>query len=50
MNNLWKHLVDMDSASEYIFDNKPELKSIFDLPKSMNHSVDSDDEEVVVAK
>jgi len=51
MNNLWKHLVDMESASEHIFDDQPELKSLFDLPKSRSHSVESDPgEEVVVAE
>jgi hypothetical protein len=40
MNNLWKHLVDMRDASEHVFDDKPELKSLFDLPKNRVYGSD----------
>jgi hypothetical protein len=38
MNSLWKHLTDMRDASLHIFDDRPELVSLFELPKLKSHS------------
>ncbi len=53
MNNLWKHLVDLRDASDIVFDESPEIRALFALPKHTNRSSSEDvivdiDEEIVV--
>ncbi len=45
MNNLWKHLVDMRDASDIVFDEAPEIRALFALPKATTRG--SNDDEIV---
>lgn len=47
MNALWKELVKINKAADIIFEDHPEVKCLFDLPKAIRHS--SEGEEDVVA-
>ncbi len=43
MNDLWKHLVAIKTAAHDIFEDQPEIRSLFDLPKASTKSSDEDD-------
>ncbi len=46
MNALWKHLVDMRDASDIVFDEQPEIRALFALPKHNSRiSSETDTEE-----
>lgn len=51
MNDLWKELVKINKAADIIFEEQPEVKALFDLPKASRYSSQEDgelvDEEVV---
>ncbi len=42
MNNLWKHLVELRDASDIVFDENPEIRALFALPKHNNRSSNDD--------
>ncbi len=45
MNKLWKHLVDMRDASNIVFDESPEIRALFALPKAITRA--SGDKEII---
>ncbi len=38
MNTLWKQLVDMRDAADIVFDESPEIRALFALPKTTSRS------------
>ncbi len=47
MNKLWEVLVKIKEGAKYVFENEPELRKLFDLPKSRLASDDIIEDEVV---
>ncbi len=47
MNDLWKTLSDLSKAAEFVFEDEPELRDLFALPKPVRNSSsgESDDSE-----
>ncbi len=43
MNDLWKQLGEIKTAASFVFEDQPELRSLFDLPKASSKSTDEDD-------